>query len=363
MRSKSSKNKTNLVSDPYLKLRCDDSIVRLRKIPDHTFHSLVSDPPSGILAVGTKTKWDDDKGGRNQWIAWLRDIMTEAHRTLCPGSYGVIWSLPRTQHWTMTALEDAGFEIVDVVVHLFGRSLVKGQDASKAIDNYLGLPRRVVGTNKNYRKANTHGSGLVYNANKNDTESILSVSKAWEGWRSTLKPATESWILVRKPLDGNVAENILKYDVGAVKIGKKNVDKIQNNMVLTHHRKCQPNICDTRCVVYGLAEQNQRAVSYFKTLRPETTSFIMDDKISGKERKSDDNTHPTPKSLALMKFMVGLVTPKGGKVLDPFMGSGSTGVAALQLGCGFYGIEKEEQYFEIAKRRLEKVLAKTVNKH
>jgi site-specific DNA-methyltransferase (adenine-specific) len=347
LKLKVSKKTEALPEAPTFKLRCDDALHRLKKVRSCLFDALISDPPSGVTAIGAKTKWDDDKGGKKQWIAWMAGILTEAHRVLKPGAYGLLWTLPRTSHWTACAAEDAGFEIVDVVVNIFGRSLIKGQDASVAIDKKLGLERRVVGKNKNYRKANTHGSGFVYNAKTHDTASIDPRSKAWEGYRTNLKPGQECWILVRKKHEGTVAENILKYGCGAIFIGKKNVDRIQSNAVLTHHIKCTKDKCYKHCQVRALKSQNEKSADYF-------SSFYYADKISRKERLEDNNTHPTPKPLELMKFFVRMITPKRGTILDPFMGSGSTGVAALKLKRSFYGIEKDRCSYDIADRRLRK---------
>lgn len=332
-----------------IKLRCDDALKRLRRVDGNVFHSMVTDPPAGVLAIGSKTKWDHDHGGRDHWIAWMQSIMSEAHRTLRPGAYGLVWALPRTQHWTTTALENAGFEIVDIVVHLFSRSLIKGMDASKALDGYLGWPRKTVGKNKNHRKKNVDGAGFVYNSQTHDTVSTMPLSRQWEGWRSNLKPSAESWILVRKPLDGNTAENILKYNTGAVRVGKKNKDKIQGNVVLSHDHACTKSKCVDVCVLGRLQKKNPSAVKYFSVLDHLSQSFVYDDKVSRKER--GNNRHPTLKTDALMRFLVSLVTPKRGYVLDPFMGSGSTGVACVSLGHSFYGIEKEKEHWRMAKQR------------
>lgn len=351
------KNKSKPITEPYLKLRCDDSLKRLKRVGDDVFHCMVTDPPAGVMAVGSKSAWDHNHGGRDQWIAWMQSIMSEAFRTLRPGSYSLVWTLPRTQHWTTTALENSGFEIVDIVVHLFPRSLIKGQDASKAVDNYLGLPRKIVGLNKNARKANTDGAGFVYNSNKYDTVSREPISRSWEGWRSNLKPAVESWLLIRKPLDGNTAENILKHETGGVRVGKKGVDKIQSNVVLSHHVDCTDTECVKGCVIRKLVKQNKNALNYFSILKHNPSrhvNFIVDDKIGRKERDSF-NRHPTVKTRALMRFLLKLVCPRGGRCLDPFMGSGSTGVEAINLGFGFYGIEKDQDSFDTAKRRIENV--------
>lgn len=95
-----------------------DALEVLKTFEDNSFHSMVTDPPAGIAFMGKE--WDKDKGGRDQWIAWLADIMKEAYRVLLPGAHILVWALPRTSHWTATAIEDAGFEVRDIVSHIFG---------------------------------------------------------------------------------------------------------------------------------------------------------------------------------------------------------------------------------------------------
>ena len=126
-----------------------DSLEILKKLPDNSFDSMVTDPPAGIAFMGKK--WDKDKGGREQWIAWLESIMTESFRTLKPGAHILVWAIPRTSHWTATAIENANFEIRDVVTHIFGSGFPKSHNIGKKI-------------------------------------------KEFEGWGSALKPASEHWI-------------------------------------------------------------------------------------------------------------------------------------------------------------------------
>ena len=114
-----------------------DSLDILKKFPDNSFDSMVTDPPAGIAFMGKK--WDKDKGGRKQWIAWLESIMTEAFRTLKPGAHILVWAIPRTSHWTATAIENAEFEIRDVVTHIFGSGFPKSHNIAKAIDKAAGV--------------------------------------------------------------------------------------------------------------------------------------------------------------------------------------------------------------------------------
>lgn len=163
-----------------------DCLVQLKTLPDNSVDSIVTDPPAGIgfMSGGNKNHWDSDKGGRDHWIAWLTEIMIECKRVIKPGGHALIWGLPRTSHWTATAIENAGFEIRDVINHLFGS----------------GFPK----------------SHSVYKAIGEDTAE----AKPWQGWGSALKPACEHWILCRSPLEKGltIAENVLKWGTGALNI-------------------------------------------------------------------------------------------------------------------------------------------------
>ncbi len=93
------------------RLYCQDALEALRTLPHNSIDSLVTDPPAGIGFMGKE--WDGDKGGKAEWVAWLASILAEARRVLKPGAHCFVWALPRTSHWTMNAIEDAGFEIRD----------------------------------------------------------------------------------------------------------------------------------------------------------------------------------------------------------------------------------------------------------
>jgi site-specific DNA-methyltransferase (adenine-specific) len=212
-----------------------DCLALLRSLPDASVDSIVTDPPSGIGFMGKA--WDSNKGGRKKWIAWLAKIMKEALRVLKPGGHALVWALPRTSHWTATALEDAGFEIRDVLTHLFGQGMPKNQDASKAIDIKNGdkAKRPVVGSymaggnagTSTSEKSGTYAVGAKNSAPVELTRTIGATeqSRAWDGWGTALRPAAENWILARKPLIGILADNLIEHGTGAINIDANRIPR------------------------------------------------------------------------------------------------------------------------------------------
>lgn len=355
-----------------------DCLEVLKTLPDNSIHSLVTDPPAGISFMGKA--WDDDKGGRKQWIAWMTELMRECLRVMKPGAHGLVWAIPRTSHWTATALEDAGFEIRDVVTHLFGSGFPKSHNIEKATGD-----------------------------------------ERFKGFGTALKPASEHWILIRKPCsEKTVAANVLKHGVGGLNIDASRIDlklgevthgsganqggtiysgegsgfnnirkgvpnikstqgRFPANLVLSHSDNCTEEACDMFCPVKMLDEQSGFLVpagnkknymandyansSYHLSYDNRAARTYQNDKGGGASRffycakaskadKGTDNVHPTVKSTKLMSYLIKLITPPKGIVLDPFAGSGSTGVAATRHGFEFIGIEQNEEYKKIAEARI-----------
>lgn len=285
----------------------------------------------------------------------------------------------------------------------------KSMDVSKAIDKALGAEREKVpatGGLTNNRNLNDDGWSKIGQSNPTMDGPIPATAAAaeWDGWGTCLKPAWEPIIVARKPLDGTVAHNVLTWGVGALNIDACRVptdEKIEN-----HSRSAQAAISKG---IYGNSsaqhthQTNGQKLGRFPAnlvhdgsddvlaLFPDSkgqqgkvagneSSRTGDNGIYGhygqrnefvprgdsgsaarffycakanKKDRGEGNDHPTVKPTELMSWLVRLVTPQGGVVLDPFMGSGSTGVAAKREGMGFIGIERDEHYFDIASSRLE----------
>jgi hypothetical protein len=406
-----------------------DCLEVLRTMEMNSVDALVTDPPAGIGFMGKG--WDSDKGGRDEWVKWLASVMRECHRVMKPGAHGLVWALPRTSHWTAMALEDAGFEIRDRIQHIFGSGFPKSLDISKAIDKAAGAKREVVGLAINSypdsgrKDMHRVGGGKVFDQGDGLNQNIITApatdaAKEWSGWGTALKPASEDWWLIRKPLsEKNVAANVLKWGVGGLnidggRIGVSDNDpnhrkpstkfgtannpattnfgsggrptpnlssqgRFPSNLVFSHTEHCTDDQCDIECAIAMLDEQsgptggapgvrrnNAKAKSVAKGAEQANETMGYSDsggasrffycaKISPSERNAGleekTNAHPTVKAQKLMRYLVKLITPPGGLVLDPFAGSGSTGVAALTEGFRFIGIEMEQEYFSIAKMR------------
>jgi site-specific DNA-methyltransferase (adenine-specific) len=203
-----------------------DCLEWLRTLPSASVDAVVTDPPAGITFMDKA--WDHHRGGRAEWVAWLADVMRECLRVLKPGGHALVWSLPRTEHWTACAVEDAGFEIRDGVYHLFAQGWPKSLDVSKTIDAAAGAEREKVrteytgnalmragGQNTRPWMEAAREAGYHEHASK---DPVTDDAKRWSGWGTALKPACERWVLARKPIAGTVAANVVAHGVGVLNI-------------------------------------------------------------------------------------------------------------------------------------------------
>jgi DNA modification methylase len=210
---------------PKAKILRGDCRAVMRTLAPNSVHAIVTDPPAGIAFMGKD--WDSDKGGRDQWIAWMQGVAEEAMRVLKPGGHALVWALPRTSHWTATAWENAGFEVRDRVAHVFGSGFPKSADVSKHIDRMAGAEREVVGFDRSKWRDASKYEGAKYSAmtaSHYDTKATITApataaAREWQGWGTSLKPALEDWWLLRKPMsERTVAGNVLRHGTGALNI-------------------------------------------------------------------------------------------------------------------------------------------------
>jgi site-specific DNA-methyltransferase (adenine-specific) len=389
--------------------------------------AIVCDPPYGLSFMGKG--WDHGVPGVDFWA--------EALRVLKPGGHLISFGGTRTYHRLAVAIEDAGFEVRDCLMWLYGSGFPKSHDVSKAIDKRAGAER-----DKIRHKARPETSGTM--AANSDTRPwieqsrkagyhevasnnpITDLAKQWYGWGTALKPAYEPAILARKPLRGTVADNVAQWGTGGLnidgcRVGSGGQLKWSAPRDMGFHRgtyaeqyeatesplgRWPANVILDEEAAEALDAQSGATKGSYNIRRNQGTPsvergkdyphlsygysdsggasrFFYTAKASRSEREAgldgveakreadrnadnlpgEDNPrnrsnnaranhHPTVKPIALMRYMIRLVAPRGAVVLDPFMGSGSTGCAAMVEGMQFIGIDITPEYVDIARRRL-----------
>ncbi|HTF69856.1 MAG TPA: site-specific DNA-methyltransferase, partial [Edaphobacter sp.] len=316
-------------------------------------------------------------------------------------------------HRMACAIEDAGFEIRDQIQWIYGSGFPKSLDVSKAIDKAAGAEREVVSydasrvrPNRLYEAGaigNIGGSGKVSDRTDNGatiTAPSTDAAKQWQGWGTALKPSHEPICVARKPLIGTVAANVLEHGTGALNIDGCRVVTTESTMRTIGAKRAEgwafSSAAGSQCgsvvgrwpanlihdgsdeVLEAFAQYGERGAAAPVTLRngdkfrnsygtfagnrDEQGSTFQGDtgtaarffycaKASRSER-GQDNKHPTVKPVALMQYLCRLVTPPGGTVLDPFAGSGTTGIAAAREGFSFVGIDSDPAHVELGHNRI-----------
>jgi DNA modification methylase len=407
----------------------------LPTLPDNSVDSIVTDPPYELGFMGKK--WD------SSGIAYSVELWQQCLRVLKPGGHLLAFSGSRTYHRMVVAIEDAGFEIRDMISWISNKTFPKSLNIGKAIDKAAGAERKVIGkhTAPAGKSAVMTGSRTVTEAGfwaRGDTDVDITApatdeAKKWDGWGTGLKPTVEPIVMARKPVQGTIANNVLKYGTGGLNIDasrigyasdydKKHQEDIRKgsgtffggngeakseqvsmqgrwpaNIILDPYTaelldeqsgslksgKVEPhhNIQGQNTGIYGSIHKHQTARGYgdlggasrfFYVAKAskrdrnegldelplgkskfgnqkETVEGSLNSKHRGAPRQ---NFHPTVKPTTLMEYLIKLVTPPGGVVLDPFTGSGSTGKAAILQGFDFIGIEMTEEYLPIIEGRL-----------
>ena len=342
-----------------------DCLEQMKTLEDNSVDSIVSDPPYGISFMAKK--WDYDVPSVEVW--------EEAMRVLKPGGHALIACGTRTQHRMVVNIEDAGFEIRDVVSWIYGSGFPKSLNISKAIDKAAGAERKVVGHKPpcGMFSPDTPHFGSASEVEDTYQSSPITTpateaAKQWDGWGTALKPSCEFFTLCRKPLsEKTIAANVLKWGTGGINIdacrvgttgsrtnsnGKRSMyggnslleSKTHNDTTTIHNTGRFPaNL---------IHDGSQEVLELFPESGEKSPArFFYCAKASKKDR-DEGNNHPTVKPTALMSYLCRLITPTGGVVLDPYMGSGSTGKAAVQEGFSFVGCELDPDYYEIAKARV-----------
>ncbi|TQE92701.1 MAG: site-specific DNA-methyltransferase, partial [Spiribacter salinus] len=370
-------------------LRCGDCIDELKKLDDDSIDAIVTDPPYGLTFMGKA--WDKSVPSVEVW--------SECLRVLKPGGHLLSFAGTRTQHRMAVNIEDAGFEIRDMIAWVYGSGFPKSLDVSKAIDKAAGAEREVVQERKaKDRRDDGTVVGLGHSGNADITAPATEAAQQWHGWGTALKPALEPITLARKPFKSTVAANVLAHGTGALNVDGCRVGSTAETWPASRSYapgQIQPGgkgqtqstgdapagrwpanlIHDGSDEVVGLfpvtksggGDKRQKKPSSFNACvsgrdidlpngiggdAGSAARFFYCAKASKKDR-GVDNKHPTVKPTDLMRYLCRLVTPPGGTVLDPFMGSGSTGKAAMLEGFDFIGVELDPEYIEIARARID----------
>lgn len=278
-----------------------DSSIVLKNIESNSIDSIVTDPPYGIDFLDNE--WDETTGPVEVW--------KECLRVLKPGGHLIAFSSARTYHRLATCLEDIGFEIRDQLLWLKATSPVKCVDLGKK-------------------------------------------HKELAGWRHSLKAGHEPMVLARKSFNGTLEQNMLTEGVGALNIDACRVPGEKRICPKVKNSKLTFGTGDTTAVYENVEWGDRFPMNVMgEVLDDELQRYYFCPRVTRKER--GDNDHPTLKPINLMRYLVRLVCPKGGVVLDPFNGSGTTGVAAVMEEMSYIGVELDVNYVEISKQRIKEL--------
>lgn len=367
----------------------------LSQLLDASVDACVTDPPYELGFMG--------KGWDATGIAYDVNLWREVHRVLKPGGHLLAFGGTRTWHRLAVAVEDAGFEIRDSIAWMYGSGFPKSLDVSKAIDKAAGAERPTYarpafGGTFSDDNGTTYGTAI-------DSAPITPDAERWQGWGTALKPAFEPIVVARKPLTGTVAGNVLTHGTGALNIDGCRVEASGRPLIesraeasvstfgdglngsrhagSTDQGRWPSNVILDEDQAAALDEQSgeQRdgvAVNRNKDPHAEkphevygsgwlngdlpdrtfggqggASRFFYVAKADASERpKVGGVAHPTVKPLALMRWLVRLVTPPGGVVLEPFAGSGTTVEACLLEGFRCVAIEKTDDYLPLIEARI-----------
>lgn len=345
---------------PQFTLLKGDCLETLKGLEDNSIDSVVCDPPYEINFM--------NKGWDNSGIAFATQVWSECFRVLKPGGHLIAFGGTRTIHRITCAIEDSGFDIRDQICWMQFQGFPKSLNISKQLDRMAGVEREVVG----YSDSGLHrggGQSVSFGVGKSRDQSPITKpatpeAQKWDGWGTALKPSYEPAILARKPIsEANIAQNVLKWGTGGI-----NVDACRfgygddcwvgpngitgSNLTNTGSPySTQSN--DTVSGQYIENTQGRWPANIYQCPKPARSQ-----KEAGLDHLESEikNIHPTVKPIKLMRWLVRLITPPGGTVLDPFLGSGTTAAAALQEGFDVVGCELTEKYWPIIEGRTEHAL-------
>ena len=323
-----------------------DSKDVLKTLKNESIDLLACDPPYSIGFMGKS--WDK--------VLPPKEIWTECYRVLKPGAFIAVMSSPRSDvlYRMIKDLEDAGFDMsFSPILWTYHTGFPKASDTSKMIDKRLGAEREVVGkgkgagtTGNSYVSNNTDyigGDTGVFKSEVDITEPSTDLAKKYEGSKLGFqpKPAVEHIIIGMKPHgQKSYIDNVLNFEA------------LPDNIKMTYPFLQVPKPAKKEKDMGLNGEAKMKAGAEF---RPNHLEKAMNGETGNPYGRWDKvkNNHPTTKPVKLMSYIITLFTREGDWVLDPFLGSGTTGVASKLIGRNFVGIEREQEYMDIVRERCE----------
>ena len=315
-----------------------DCVARLNMLDEESIDNCITDPPYEIGFMGQG--WD------NTGVAYNPATWRAVHRVLKPNGYMLVFGATKTHHRIADAIQRAGFEMVDIIAWCYGTGFPKSHNIGKAVDKLEGNEREVVGVSKNDRPNSQVKGGRGFDSafNKGQEHQPIIETKGqsqWEGWGTALKPAWEPIIVARKKGSQRNVDYSQFYYIPKPSKSEKNAgleafeDKFSN-----------PVFGNRVCSSCGKNELQSSSKGLSRRC-------FCENPVWGDARiKPTKNTHPTVKPVKLMKKLVEEFTEEGSTVLDPFTGSGTTGMASVISDRDFIGCELTSEYIPLAKARI-----------
>jgi len=373
-------------SDLDFRLLKGNCLDMLKELPDNSIDSIVTDPPYELGFMGKS--WD------STGIAYSVELWSECLRVLKHGGHLVAFSGSRTVFPMGVAIAEAGFEVRDMISWIYTSGFPKSLDISKAIDSKLGVSdqRKVIGKDRGKIGENVFGT---YAGDFNIITPASPQAQQWQGWGTALKPAQEPAVLARKPIDSDcssIAENVLKWGTGGINIdagrfaygdechfGDTSELKAEQKSASQSRGHAVSGFSDgtLRNEYFYDPKHGRWPANVYQCKKPQRSEKEAGlDHLTGKtgaeatQRKEGSdglkspragagrtaehvkNFHPTVKPIKLMRWLCRLLTPQGGTVLDPFLGSGTTAVSAILEGFNAVGCEMTEDYYPIIQGRV-----------
>lgn len=373
-------------------------------LAENSIDCIVTDPPYHLESIvkrfGKKdsAKCKEGKDGSfarlskgfmgKEWdggdVSFRPETRQQCLRVLKPGGYLLAFGGSRTVHRIACAIEDAGFEIRDELLWLYGSGFPKSMSISKAIESQkkygksgTSYKRKIEqesdGKLYKIKQPNNGILGNIKEANRKEYIPKSDLAKQWEGWGTALKPAYEPIIMARKPFKGSCATNIMKWGVGGINIDECRTEegRFPANILHDGTKEATQGMWDwktdtsaSRYFYCAKASKKDRDEGLDEFESKKTTDGCIRSNSEtarkfGANSALRKNTHPTVKPTELMQYLVRLVAPKGATILDPFCGSGSTGKACMfenrerNANYKFIGIEMTEEYIPIIQARLD----------